>query len=68
MKVSADYYGMSADWPMEMKVIAEFEEVDKNKTKFTLRYPDLKDEKTKDIRDMRQGWNQSLDKLEQSLR
>jgi len=61
--VSAAHYGMDPNWPMELRVEVTFEEIEDGKTKFTLLYPDLKGVKDKDLKDMRQGWNESLDKL-----
>lgn len=66
--VSASYYGMDPDWPREMTVITTFEEVGPGKTKFTLLYPDISSVKEKDLKDMTEGWNQSLNKLAESLK
>ena len=59
--VPATYYGMSADFPLEMLVTVTFEEIG-GKTKVTLRHalgPVPASE-----RDLcRQGWSESLDKL-----
>ena len=61
--VSASYYGMSADFPLEMTAEMTFEDID-GKTRFTVFYPDLGKMSEKDRRDMEQGWNESFDKLE----
>jgi len=66
--VSAAHYGMDPDWPIEMQVEVLFEEAKPDKTKFTLRYPDIGKVKEKDLKDMRQGWNQSFDKLAETLK
>jgi len=65
--VSAAYYGMDENWPREMQVILTFEEAGPDKTKFTLHYPDITGAQEKDLKDMREGWNQSLDKLAKIL-
>lgn len=65
-RVSADYYGMSADWPKIMNITTTFEDMD-GKTKLTIKYDDLTGFSEKDFEDMRQGWSQSLDKLEKIL-
>jgi len=64
--VPATYYGMSADFPLGMQVTLTFEERD-SRTKFTVRYSDVGTIGNKELVDMRQGWNESLDKLEDSL-
>lgn len=66
--VTADYYGMDANWPREMRVEETFEDIENGKTKFTLRYPEMNNAKEKDLKDMNQGWNESLDKLAEILR
>jgi uncharacterized protein YndB with AHSA1/START domain len=66
--VSASHYGMDSDWPLELQVEAAFEDAPDDKTKFTLRYPDMSNAKEKDTGDMRDGWNQSLDKLKEVLK
>jgi len=65
--VSASYYGMDPGFPLESKIVLTFEEYG-GKTKFTLRYPDLEGLNAMDLENMRQGWNESFDKLEQTLR
>jgi len=59
--VPATYYGMSADYPLEMLVTVTFEEIE-GKTKLTLQHtlgPVPASE-----RDLcQQGWSESLDKL-----
>jgi uncharacterized protein YndB with AHSA1/START domain len=60
--VSAEFYGMSADWPREMMVMVVFEKWS-NKSKLTITYPDVSRIDPKGLSDMKEGWNQSLDKL-----
>jgi len=63
--VPATYYGMSAEFPLELLVTLTLEEYE-GKTKFTLKHsgfpagPDKEDAQT--------GWNQSLDRLAEVLR
>ncbi len=63
--VPASYYGLSADFPLESTVTLTFEE-DGNKTKFTLKYDDVS--KISNLKEMEQGWNESLDKLAERLK
>lgn len=63
--VSATYYGMSADFPLEMLVTVTFED-DEGKTKMTLKHTDLPAGEVSERTGA--GWNQSFDKLEGSLR
>jgi uncharacterized protein YndB with AHSA1/START domain len=63
--VPATYYGMSADFPLEMLVTVTFEDQG-GKTKMTLKHSGLP------AGDMSEetgaGWNQSFDKLAASLK
>jgi uncharacterized protein YndB with AHSA1/START domain len=63
--VPATHYGMSADFPLEMLVTVIFEDSG-NKTKMTLKHVDLP------IGEMTEqtgaGWNESFDKLAESLK
>jgi len=61
--VPASYYGMSGDWPVEMLVTVTFEGQG-NTTKLTLRHSGIEGFTEKDMQDMRQGWDETLDKLE----
>ena len=63
--VPATYYDMSTDFPMEMHVTVTFEEHE-GKTKMTLRHVGLPPGQMLDL--TRQGWNQSFDKLAESLK
>ena len=59
--VPATYYGMSADYPLEMLVTVTFEEIE-GKTKLTLQH--TLGPVTASERDLcQQGWSESLDKL-----
>ncbi len=64
--VPASYYGMAGDWPIEMTVTVTFEDED-GKTKLTLKHSGADRINAADRNDMRQGWNESFDKLEESL-
>jgi uncharacterized protein YndB with AHSA1/START domain len=63
--VSATYYGMSRDFPLEMLVTVTFED-QAGKTKMTLKHTNLP------AGDMAEqtgaGWNESFDKLAKSLK
>lgn len=63
--VPASYYGMKGDWPMELMVNLTFEEYN-GRTRFTLRHSGFPPGEDSDM--AKEGWNQSLDKLEESLR
>lgn len=64
-KVSASHYGMEGDWPMVMEVALQFEDASAG-TKMTLRHTGLPEEKAK--KECEEGWNESLDKLAESLK
>ena len=63
--VSATYYGMPADIPLEMHVLVTFEDHD-GKTKLPLTHAGLPAGEMSDMTS--QGWNESFDKLAASLR
>jgi len=63
--VPATYYGMSADFPLELQVILTFEEHD-GRTKMTLRHVGIPVGEMSDL--TQAGWNESFDKLAESLR
>lgn len=63
--VPASHYGMTGDWPLELLVTLTFEKQG-NKTKFTLRHEGMPAGDM--IKQAEQGWNESLDKLAESLR
>ena len=61
--VPASHYGMSADFPKEMQIAVTFGEVPGGKTKITLKHGGTDTLPDKDLKDMEQGWGESLDKL-----
>ena len=63
--VPATYYGMGADFPLEMLVTVTFEDLN-GKTKMTLRHGELP--VGPDTEGTYQGWNESFDKLAESLK
>jgi uncharacterized protein YndB with AHSA1/START domain len=63
--VPATYYGMNANFPLEMEVTVTFEDMG-NKTKMTLRHVGMPTEE--DQTGANQGWNESLDKLAETLK
>jgi len=65
--VGASYYGMPDTFPKETTMRISFKKQN-GKTKMTLYYPSTKGIKGKMLSDMMQGWNQSFDKLAESLK
>ena len=63
--VPASYYGMKGEWPLELLVKITFEEHN-GKTKMTLKHVGMPDDKNRKGAEM--GWNQSFDKLAESLK
>jgi uncharacterized protein YndB with AHSA1/START domain len=63
--VPATHYGMPDDFPLEMLVTVTFEEID-GKTKMTLRHEGLPPGDM--LEGAGTGWNESFDKLAESLR
>lgn len=63
--VPATYYGMSADFPLEMLLTVNFDERG-GKTRLTLRHFGIPAGRDQD--DARTGWNESLDKLAEELK
>jgi uncharacterized protein YndB with AHSA1/START domain len=63
--VPAAQYGMSGDWPLELMVTITFEEQN-GKTKMTLRHVGIP--AGENLEACRQGWNQSFDKLAETLK
>jgi uncharacterized protein YndB with AHSA1/START domain len=59
--VPASYYGMKGDFPLEVHVLFTFEESRPGKTKMVLHHIGLPQSEM--IEMMRQGWNESFDKL-----
>jgi Uncharacterized conserved protein len=64
--VPGTYYGMSAEFPMEMKITVTFEDEGGN-TRFTLHHAGIESLGEADVRGMQQGWNESFDKLAEIL-
>ncbi|MFZ3166535.1 MAG: SRPBCC domain-containing protein [Candidatus Methanoperedens sp.] len=64
-KVSPSHYGISGDWPTEFLVTVTFEEHE-GKTKMTLRHAGIPPGQMSDMAEV--GWNESFDKLAQSLK
>ena len=65
--VPASYYGMGEAFPRETKVTVTFED-NNGKTKMTLNYPTVEGIDATMLDNMKQGWNQSFDKLAASLK
>lgn len=59
-------YGMSASWPEELLLTVTFEDHD-GKTRMTLRHSGLTGIPEHDYQNMKQGWMESLDKLDEYL-
>jgi len=64
-RVSPSHYGMSGDWPAELLVTVTFEEHE-GKTKMTLRHAGIPAGQMSDMAEV--GWNESFDKLAESLK
>lgn len=62
--VSAEYYGMPAEIPLELTVTVEFEDLGNGQTRMTLTHVGMIPSETDD---MVNGWNQSFDKLTEAL-
>ncbi len=56
-------YGMPSTFPTEATIIITFEELTDNKTKMTVHYPSAEGIEGEMLKNMTQGWNQSIDKL-----
>jgi uncharacterized protein YndB with AHSA1/START domain len=65
--VSAAYYGMSPDFPMELLITVTFEDY-AGKTRMILKHSGVKGMPNSDYNGMQQGWNESFDKLDDYLR
>ena len=67
--VPASFYDMRNDWPMEMQISVSFEDYEgKGRTMLLLRHSGIKNFSSKDWNNMRQGWNESLDKLDSEIK
>lgn len=63
--VPASYYGMPGGWPAEIKLTVALEDVASGKTKVTVREGGIPGVMTENAR---LGWEQSLEKLAESLK
>jgi len=63
--VTATYYGMSSDFPLELLITMTFKEYG-GKTEFTLKHSGMPS--GPDLDGARTGWNQSFDKLAEVLK
>jgi len=63
--VPAAYYGMQGNFPLEMLVTVTFEKFEGNKTKMTLKHEGIP--KGEHFAGANQGWNESFDKLAESI-
>ena len=66
--VHASTYGLPESFPMESTITITFEEADNGKTRLTLHYDSIEGIEGMMLDNMTMGWNQTLDKLEASLR
>jgi uncharacterized protein YndB with AHSA1/START domain len=64
--VPASHYGMSVDFPLELLVTVIFEQ-EGGKTRMTLKHTRIAGLSDIDFDNMRQGWEQSFDKLVELL-
>jgi uncharacterized protein YndB with AHSA1/START domain len=62
--VSADYYGMSEDWPVEAMIEVTLDELE-GKTNMTIHHWPLPQGRDREM--CEDGWNESIDKLETYL-
>src|SRR6185503_4359023 len=64
--VPASEYGMPGEFPLELQVTVTFEDLGDGKTKMTLRHVGLPEGQMGEM--AADGWNQSFDKLAESLK
>lgn len=64
--VPASHYGMEGDWPLETQVSVTFEVEGSGKTKLTLKHSGMPAGPGSEMTGA--GWNESLDKLAESLK
>jgi uncharacterized protein YndB with AHSA1/START domain len=64
--VPSTYYGLGEGFPMEMLLKIYFQEKE-GKTELTLRHSNIENISESDLNDMRQGWIESLEKLDEYL-
>ena len=60
--VSATYYGLGSEFPRELQITLTLDK-EEDKTKLTLKHAGINNLSEKDVSDIEQGWNESLDKL-----
>ena len=65
-QVPATYYGMSAEFPMELELTTTLEDIGGGKTRLTLRHAGIPAGEMMEMTEA--GWNTSLDKLAASLK
>ena len=63
--VPASFYGLSADYPMELMLTVAFEDTGNGKTRLTIRH--VGHPPGQDMEGARMGWNTSLDKFAEAL-
>jgi uncharacterized protein YndB with AHSA1/START domain len=63
--VTASYYEMSGEWPLELLVTVILEEQEGNKIKLTLKHAGFPTSEDRDLTEA--GWNESLDKLVEDI-
>jgi uncharacterized protein YndB with AHSA1/START domain len=64
--VQASYYGLGKEFPLEMLITVKFED-HYGRTKVTMKHSGIDNISTTDRDNMREGWNQSFDKLAEYL-
>jgi uncharacterized protein YndB with AHSA1/START domain len=64
--VSALYYEMSGEWPLELLVTVTLEEQEGNRTKLILKHAGFPTSEDRDLTEA--GWNESFDKLTEDLK
>jgi len=64
--VPASHYGMIGEYPDVLEVTVTLEELDKNRTQMTLQHAGIPEGEIREISIA--GWNESLDKLAESLK
>lgn len=64
--IPASQIGMPGEWPLELQITITFEDLGDGKTKLILRHVGLPEGEMGEMAG--EGWNQSLDKLAESLK
>ena len=65
--VHASKYGLPETFPMESEITISFEKMDGGKTKMTVHYANIEGIEGLMLKNMTQGWNETLDKLGKTL-